>query len=80
MFFSFIFLPIDVWAAGIVFLSILSTRYPFFKNQDDDLAALAELVTIFGSNEMQKAASEVGRKFTSSIEYPKVSLKDLCKK
>jgi serine/threonine protein kinase len=86
------FSPIDVWAAGIVFLSILSTRYPFFKNQDDDLTALGELVTIFGSAEMQKSAIAIGkktcrktnigkgRKFTSSIDYAKVPLKELCEK
>jgi hypothetical protein len=49
-----------MWSAGVILLSLLSGRYPFFKAQDD-LSALAQLISVFGTDVMQKAALTFGR-------------------
>lgn len=50
---------IDMWSAGIIFLSLLSGRYPFFK-ASDDLTALAQIMTVRGSRETIQAARTFG--------------------
>ncbi|KFQ21832.1 Cell division cycle 7-related protein kinase, partial [Mesitornis unicolor] len=50
---------IDMWSAGIVFLSLLSGRYPFYK-ASDDLTALAQIMTVRGSRETIQAAKTFG--------------------
>lgn len=50
---------IDVWSAGVILLSLLSGRYPFFK-AGDDLIALTQIMTIRGSRETIKAAKAFG--------------------
>ena len=55
-----VFSAVDIWSAGIMFLCVLSGRYPFFKAYDD-LTALAQLITIFGSKETAKAAFGLGK-------------------
>ena len=57
----FFFHPaVDMWAAGVIFLSILSGRYPFFKAQDD-MTALMQIMSILGTDAMVKAAHAYGR-------------------
>jgi cell division control protein 7 len=46
---------IDIWSAGVVLLTILSKRFPFF-NSVDDVEAMIEIATIFGRQRMQSAA------------------------
>ncbi|KTW31050.1 uncharacterized protein T551_01602 [Pneumocystis jirovecii RU7] len=46
---------IDIWAAGVILLSFLTQRFPFF-NSSDDADALIEITCIFGKNEMRKCA------------------------
>lgn len=53
------FAAIDMWSAGIIFLSLLSGRYPFFK-ASDDLTALAQIMTVRGSRETIQAARTFG--------------------
>ena len=64
-----------MWAAGVIFLSILSGRYPFFKAQDD-MTALMQIMSIFGSDAMVMAAERYGRSHdkqgTKCSEYPKM--------
>lgn len=50
---------IDVWSAGVILLSLLSGRYPFFK-ASDDLIALTQIMSIRGSRETIKAAKAFG--------------------
>lgn len=50
---------IDVWSAGVILLSLLSGRYPFFK-ANDDLMALTQIMTIRGSRETVQAAKKFG--------------------
>jgi cell division control protein 7 len=46
---------IDIWSAGVILLTLLSRRFPFF-NSRDDTDALVELTTIFGLREMKQTA------------------------
>lgn len=50
---------IDVWSAGVILLSLLSGRYPFFK-ATDDMIALVQIMTLRGSRETIKAAKSFG--------------------
>jgi len=46
---------IDIWSCGVILLSFLSKRFPFF-NSADDVDALIELTTIFGKPNMKMCA------------------------
>ena len=48
---------VDIWAVGVILLSLLSRSYPFFRSPDD-MTALAELVSLFGSRDVQAAAKK----------------------
>lgn len=67
---------IDIWSAGVVLLSILSQRYPFFKSPDD-LTAICELATITGTARLHEAARECGRKLRFPQEIVAPSLKEI---
>ncbi|EJW03114.1 CDC7 protein kinase [Edhazardia aedis USNM 41457] len=58
---------IDIWCAGIIFLILLTKRYPFFAGADD-LDASVELATIFGIREMKKAAKYYERTFKTNLD------------
>ncbi|KAM4727712.1 cell division cycle 7-related protein kinase isoform 3-T3 [Anableps anableps] len=68
---------IDVWSAGVILLSLLSGRYPFFK-ASDDLIALAQIMTIRGSRETIQAAKTFGKAVVCSQELPRQDLRTLC--
>ncbi|XP_014905582.1 cell division cycle 7-related protein kinase isoform X2 [Poecilia latipinna] len=68
---------IDVWSAGVILLSLLSGRYPFFK-ASDDLIALAQIMTIRGSRETIQAAKTFGKAVVCSRELPRQDLRTLC--
>eukprot|EP01117_Protostelium_nocturnum_P005075 TRINITY_DN1837_c0_g1_i2.p1 TRINITY_DN1837_c0_g1~~TRINITY_DN1837_c0_g1_i2.p1 ORF type:complete len:522 (+),score=158.65 TRINITY_DN1837_c0_g1_i2:330-1895(+) len=70
---------IDIWSAGVIFLCILSTRYPFF-NSPDDLASLAEISAVFGTKEVTLAAELLGRRVRFPTEIVKTELSVICKK
>ncbi|KAI9654974.1 MAG: hypothetical protein M1821_005727 [Bathelium mastoideum] len=57
---------IDVWSAGVILLTLLSRRFPFFHSADD-IDALIELATIFGKRKMRDAALLHGQVFEASI-------------
>lgn len=46
---------IDIWSAGVILLTLLTRRFPFF-NSPDDIDALVELTSIFGLKKMQECA------------------------
>lgn len=52
-------LAVDIWAVGVIFLSLLSGHYPIFK-ASDDLEALSQIICIFGSEEVKAAAKAYG--------------------
>nr|XP_040027653.1 cell division cycle 7-related protein kinase isoform X3 [Gasterosteus aculeatus aculeatus] len=68
---------IDVWSAGVILLSLLSGRYPFFK-ASDDLIALTQIMSIRGSRETIKAAKAFGKAVASSRVLPRQDLRTLC--
>uniref|UniRef100_A0A4W4FFF0 non-specific serine/threonine protein kinase n=1 Tax=Electrophorus electricus TaxID=8005 RepID=A0A4W4FFF0_ELEEL len=68
---------IDMWSAGVILLSLLSSRYPFFK-ASDDLVALTQIMTIRGSKEMMQAAKKFGKAVVCSRELPQLDLRILC--
>ncbi|XP_035188669.1 cell division cycle 7-related protein kinase isoform X2 [Oxyura jamaicensis] len=70
---------IDMWSAGIVFLSLLSGRYPFYK-ASDDLTALAQIMTVRGSRETIQAAKTFGKSILCTQVVPAQNLKALCEK
>ena len=57
---------IDIWSAGVILLTILSKRFPFF-NSADDVEAMIEIATIFGARKMKAAALLHGCVFETSI-------------
>lgn len=57
---------IDIWSAGVILLTILCKRFPFF-NSADDVEAMIEIATIFGSRRMRAAGQLHGCVFESSI-------------
>nr|XP_047922937.1 cell division cycle 7-related protein kinase isoform X5 [Anser cygnoides] len=70
---------IDMWSAGIVFLSLLSGRYPFYK-ASDDLTALAQIMTVRGSRETIQAAKTFGKSVLCTHVIPAQNLRVLCEK
>ncbi|XP_008590540.1 PREDICTED: cell division cycle 7-related protein kinase isoform X4 [Galeopterus variegatus] len=70
---------IDMWSAGVIFLSLLSGRYPFYK-ASDDLTALAQIMTIRGSRETIQAAKTFGKSVLCSKEVPAQDLRKLCER
>ncbi|XP_023383864.1 cell division cycle 7-related protein kinase isoform X3 [Pteropus vampyrus] len=70
---------IDMWSAGVIFLSLLSGRYPFYK-ASDDLTALAQIMTVRGSKETIQAAKTFGKSILCSKEVPAQDLRKLCEK
>ena len=57
---------IDIWSAGIILLTIICKRFPFF-NSADDIDAVVELATLFGRAKMRKAALLHGQAFEMAI-------------
>lgn len=51
---------IDVWSVGVILLTLLSGRYPFFKAKDD-LNALEQIIQIFGIDAIKTAGSDIGK-------------------
>ncbi len=50
---------VDIWSAGVIFLCVLSGRYPFFRAHND-LSALTQIISLLGSEHCSKAANEYG--------------------
>lgn len=46
---------IDIWSAGVILLTILAQRFPFFHS-GDDVEAMIEIATIFGKQRMRGCA------------------------
>jgi len=70
---------VDIWSAGVIFLCILSTRYPFFQSPND-LTSLVEISSIFGTKEIKELASQLNRKVFFPFDIPKQPLRELVQK
>jgi len=68
---------IDIWSAGVIFLCLLSTRYPFFLSPDD-LTSLVELSAVFGTKQLTELGISLNRRVVFPQEYPPQDLKELC--
>ncbi|KAK9694072.1 Protein kinase domain [Popillia japonica] len=68
---------VDIWAAGVIMLSILSNCCNFFSSPDD-MTALAEIMTIFGYEEVKKVAGQLGRYLICSENCPPLDLRKIC--
>lgn len=58
---------VDIWAAGVIFLSLLSKCYPFFDNVDD-YTSLAQMIEVFGFQRLQETARALDRRLEVSAE------------
>ena len=57
---------IDIWSVGVILLTIMSQRFPFF-NSADDVEAMIEIATIFGQSRMRAAGQLHGCMFETTI-------------
>ncbi|KAK6341083.1 hypothetical protein TWF696_009390 [Orbilia brochopaga] len=57
---------IDIWSAGVILLTFLSKRFPFF-NSPDDIDAIIEMATVFGRAKMRICAALHGATFETVI-------------
>lgn len=68
---------VDMWAVGVILLCILSGCYPFFRSPDD-LTALAEIMTVFGTDKIKETAKRLGRLVVCTQPSQPLDLKKLC--
>ncbi len=59
---------VDIWSAGVILLSLLSRRYPFFRAHDD-MSAMAQIVGLFGSAKCTESARSLGKSCSLSTCY-----------
>ncbi|KAJ5299347.1 hypothetical protein N7476_010904 [Penicillium atrosanguineum] len=57
---------IDMWSVGVILLTLLGRRFPFF-NSADDIDAMIEMSSIFGTRRMKTAAAMHGQIFETNI-------------
>ena len=57
---------IDIWSAGVILLTILAQRFPFF-NSADDVEAIIEIASIFGQRRMKACANLHGAVFECTV-------------
>jgi len=69
---------IDIWCCGVILLSIISGKFPFFHGRVSDDVALSEITTIFGEKAMNQCANLIGRSFVSNCGAVRLKLKCLC--
>ena len=57
---------IDIWSAGVILLTMLAQRFPFFNSQDD-VEAIIEIASIFGRDAMKRCGSLHGVSFETNL-------------
>ncbi|KAF3403830.1 Cell cycle serine/threonine-protein kinase hsk1 [Penicillium rolfsii] len=57
---------IDMWSVGVILLTLLGRRFPFF-NSADDIDAMIEMSSIFGTRRMKAAAAMHGQIFETNL-------------
>ncbi|KRZ73319.1 putative cell division control protein 7 -like protein 1, partial [Trichinella papuae] len=68
---------VDIWAAGIVFITLLSRTYPFWV-PENDLSAVGLMISLFGTRNVHNALANLGYKLVSQPVYPSLDLKKVC--
>lgn len=67
---------VDIWASGIILISILSGRCPFFP-AIHDLESLAILMSVFGTKKIEDMAKSCGKHVNYSEHFEPVDLKGI---
>uniref|UniRef100_A0A915L0Y9 non-specific serine/threonine protein kinase n=1 Tax=Romanomermis culicivorax TaxID=13658 RepID=A0A915L0Y9_ROMCU len=67
---------VDIWSAGVLFLGLLTRRYPFMKPKDDE-TALAQIISIFGSESLALLAKRIGKKLICQPHISALSIRKL---
>ena len=57
---------LDIWAAGIILLSLITKQFPVFNSQDD-FDALIEIACVVGEDAMKDSASFYQRQWESNM-------------
>lgn len=57
---------IDMWSAGVILLTILCQRFPFF-NSADDVEAIIEIASLFGQRRLRQCALLHGTIFECTV-------------
>ncbi|KAK3088312.1 hypothetical protein FSP39_017350 [Pinctada imbricata] len=70
---------VDIWSAGVIFISLLSGRYPFFR-ANDDMTALAQIISIMGYEKVAQSAKVYGKNLICSPNTQELELKKMCTK
>lgn len=70
---------VDIWSAGVILISILSGCSPFFRALDD-ITALAEIITVFGTDNVKTAAAKLGITVLCNENRKPYNLKSMCEK
>lgn len=68
---------VDMWAAGVMLVSILSGCYPFFQG-NNDFVALAEIIAVFGLETVKSVAYDLGRHLVCNMNVKPAHLRKLC--
>lgn len=68
---------LDIWSVGIIFLSLLSGKYPFFKGRDD-MASIMQIIVLFGSTKCVETARLLGKKLYCSPPQPSQNISTIC--
>ncbi len=68
---------VDVWSAGVIFISLITARYPVFA-AGDDFSAIDELAFVFGTPAVVKAAEAMQRKLHLSQNHQGLGLRQFC--
>ena len=68
---------LDIWSVGVIFLSLLSGKYPFFKGRDD-MACIVQIIMFFGSKRCMETARLLGKKLDCSPPQPSQNISTIC--
>ncbi|XP_030384176.1 cell division cycle 7-related protein kinase [Scaptodrosophila lebanonensis] len=68
---------VDIWAAGVILLSLLSSLHPFFK-APNDCAALSEIMNLFGDLSVRKTAFMLDRLVLLTQKVNALDLRRVC--
>jgi cell division control protein 7 len=68
-----LFVAIDIWSVGVILLSLLTGRYPFFIAHDEG-DSLIEIASIFGMTEMKECAALHSKSHFLSLSLFSLSL------
>lgn len=68
---------VDMWATGVILVSILSGCYPFFQGSND-FVALCELIAVFGLDTIKTVAYDLGRHVVCNMQVKPSHLRKLC--